>query len=149
MNEKINELIEYYITLRREDPANENEVYKWYAIAHFQQYWDINATDFYEMFKEAFKKRGNLVYQNSFSFLDALGKYFPEQLRNLFIIVYSFDDFYFNTRQKIIRYLTKELKFFILEFLIYHNYDSKKEYQLRKQKYKFIIYIPNVFFRQI
>ena len=94
MNEKINELIEYYITLRREDPANENEVYKWYAIAHFQQYWDINATDFYEMFKEAFKKRGNLVYQNSFSFLDALGKHFPEQLRNLFIIVYSSDDFY-------------------------------------------------------
>ena len=94
MNEKINKLIEYYITLRREDPKNENEVYKWYAIAHFQQYWDINATDFYEMFKEAFKKRGNLVYQNSFSFLDALGKHFPEQLRNLFIIVYSSDDFY-------------------------------------------------------
>ena len=58
-------------------------------------------------------------------------------------------EYLFNTRQKIIRYLTKELKFFILEFLIYHNYDSKKEYQLRKQKYKFIIYIPNVFFRQI
>ena len=94
MNEKINKLIEYYITLRREDPNNENEVYKWYAIDHFQQYWDINAADFYEMFKESFRKRGNLVYQNSFSFLDALGKYFPEQLRNLFIIVYSSDDFY-------------------------------------------------------
>ena len=94
MYEKINELIEYYITLRREDPANENEVYKWYAIDHFQQHWDINAADFYEMFKESFRKRGNLVYQNSFSFLDALGKYFPEQLRNLFIIVYSSDDFY-------------------------------------------------------
>ncbi len=94
MNEKINKLIEYYITLRREDPNNENEVYKWYAIDHFQQHWDINAVDFYEMFKESFKKRGNLVYQNSFSFLDALGKYFPEQLRNLFIIVYSSDDFY-------------------------------------------------------
>ena len=94
MNEKINKLIEYYITLRREDPNNENEVYKWYAIDHFQQHWDINAADFYEMFKESFKKRGNLVYQNSFSFLDALGKYFPEQLRNLFIIVYSSDDFY-------------------------------------------------------
>ena len=89
MNEKINKLIEYYITLRREDPKNENEVYKWYAIDHFQQHWDINAVDFYEMFKESFRKRGNLVYQNSFSFLDALGKYFPEQLRNLFIIVYS------------------------------------------------------------
>ena len=94
MNEKINKLIEYYITLRREDPNNENEVYKWYAIDHFQQHWDINAVDFYEMFKESFKKRGNLVYQNSFSFLDALGKHFPEQLRNLFIIVYSSDDFY-------------------------------------------------------
>ena len=94
MNEKINKLIEYYITLRREDPNNENEVYKWYAIDHFQQHWDINAADFYEMFKESFRKRGNLVYQNSFSFLDALGKYFPEQLRNLFIIVYSSDDFY-------------------------------------------------------
>ena len=94
MNEKINKLIEYYITLRREDPNNENEVYKWYAIDHFQQHWDINAVDFYEIFKESFRKRGNLVYQNSFSFLDALGKYFPEQLRNLFIIVYSSDDFY-------------------------------------------------------
>ena len=94
MNEKINKLIEYYITLRREDPNNENEVYKWYAIDYFQQHWDINAADFYEMFKESFKKRGNLVYQNSFSFLDALGKHFPEQLRNLFIIVYSSDDFY-------------------------------------------------------
>ena len=94
MNEKINKLIEYYIFLRREDPNNENEVYKWYAIDHFQQHWDINAADFYEMFKESFRKRGNLVYQNSFSFLDALGKHFPEQLRNLFIIVYSSDDFY-------------------------------------------------------
>ena len=94
MNEKINDLIENYISLRREDPNNENEVYKWHAIDCFQQHWNINATDFYEMFKESFKKRGNLVYQNSFSFLDALGKHFPEQLRNLFIIVYSSDDFY-------------------------------------------------------
>ena len=94
MNEKINDLIENYISLRREDPNNENEVYKWYAIDCFQQHWNINAADFYEMFKESFKKRGNLVYQNSFSFLDALGKHFPEQLRNLFIIVYSSDDFY-------------------------------------------------------
>ena len=94
MNEKINKLIEYYIFLRREDPNNENEVYKWHAITHFQKHWNINADDFYEMFRESFRKRGNLVYQNSFSFLDALGKYFPEQLRDLFIIVYGSDDFY-------------------------------------------------------
>ena len=94
MDEKIKGLIQHYVTFLQEDPSNKYEVYKWQAIKHFQQYWNIEASDFYEMFKEAFRKRGNLVYQNSFSFLDALGKYFPEQLRSLFIIVYGADDFY-------------------------------------------------------
>ncbi len=94
MDEKIKELIQHYIIFLKEDPSNEDEVYKWKAIEHFQQYWDIDTDDFYEMFKEAFRKRGNLVYQNPFSFLDALGKYFPEQLRNLFLIIYGSDDFY-------------------------------------------------------
>ena len=94
MDEKIKGLIQHYVTFLQEDPSNKYEVYKWQAIKHFQQYWNIEASDFYEMFKEAFRKRGNLVYQNSFSFLDALGKYFPEQLRSLFLIVYGADDFY-------------------------------------------------------
>ena len=94
MDEKIKELIQHYIIFLQEDPSNEDEVYKWKAIEHFQQYWDIDTDDFYEMCKEAFRKRGNLVYQNPFSFLDALGKYFPEQLRNLFLIIYGSDDFY-------------------------------------------------------
>ena len=94
MDEKIKGLIQHYVTFLLEDPSNKYEVYKWQAIKHFQQHWNIEASDFYEMFKEAFRKRGNLVYQNSFSFLDALGKYFPEQLRSLFLIVYGADDFY-------------------------------------------------------
>ena len=94
MYEKINELIEYYITLRREDPANENEVYKWYAIAHFQQYWDINATDFYEMFKEAFREKNNLVDYRPFGILEALGENYPTKLKELLGIVYGADDFY-------------------------------------------------------
>ena len=94
MDEKIKGLIQHYVTFLLEDPTNKYEVYKWQAIKHFQQYWNIEASDFYEMFKEAFRKKGNLVYQNSFSFLDALGKYFPEQLRSLFLIVYGTDDFY-------------------------------------------------------
>jgi len=99
MDEKIKELIQHYIIFLQEDPSNEDEVYKWKAIEHFQQYWDIDTDDFYEMFKEAFRKRGNLVYQNPFSFLDALGKYFPEQLRNLFLIIYGSDDFYTNLKR--------------------------------------------------
>ena len=94
MYEKINELIEYYITLRREDPANENEVYKWYAIAHFQQYWNINATDFYEMFKEAFREKNNLVDYRPFGILEALGENYPTKLKELLGIVYGADDFY-------------------------------------------------------
>ena len=94
MDEKIKGLIQHYVTFLLEDPSNKYEVYKWQAIKHFQQHWNIEASDFYEMFKEAFRKRGNLVYQNSFSFLDALGKYFPEELRSLFLIVYGADDFY-------------------------------------------------------
>lgn len=94
MYEKINELIEYYITLRREDPSNENEVYKWYAIAHFQQYWDINATYFYEMFKEAFREKNNLVDYRPFGILEALGENYPTKLKELLGIVYGADDFY-------------------------------------------------------
>ena len=94
MYEKINELIEYYITLRREDLANENEVYKWYAIAHFQQYWDINATDFYKMFKEAFREKNNLVDYRPFGILEALGENYPTKLKELLGIVYGADDFY-------------------------------------------------------
>ncbi len=94
MYEKINELIEYYVTLRREDPANENEVYKWYAIAHFQQYWKINATDFYEMFKEAFREKNNLVDYRPFGILEALGENYPTKLKELLGIVYGADDFY-------------------------------------------------------
>ena len=94
MYEKINELIEYYITLRREDPANENEVYKWYTIAHFQQYWDINAADFYEMFKEAFREKNNLVDYRPFGILEALGENYPTKLKELLGIVYGADDFY-------------------------------------------------------
>ena len=94
MYEKINELIEYYITLRREDPKNENEVYKWYTIAHFQQYWDINATDFYKMFKEAFREKNNLVDYRPFGILEALGENYPTKLKELLGIVYGADDFY-------------------------------------------------------
>ena len=94
MNEKINKLIEFYITLRREDPKNENEVYKWYAIDHFQQHWDINAADFYEMFKEAFRGKNNLVDYRPFGILEALGENYPTKLKELLGIVYGADDFY-------------------------------------------------------
>jgi len=38
-----------------------NEKYKWEAVHHFQQHWNINAPDFLEMFTQATSKTGNLL----------------------------------------------------------------------------------------
>lgn len=38
-----------------------NEKYKWEAVKHFQDNWNINAEDFGEMFKKATKKADNLL----------------------------------------------------------------------------------------
>lgn len=38
-----------------------DEIYKWQAIKHFQDHWDINAEDFGEMFRIATEKTANLL----------------------------------------------------------------------------------------
>ena len=94
MNEKIQALISNYIRFLQEKPSNPDEVYKWQAIEHFEQHWDINAPDFYEMFKEAFRKKDNLVDYRPFGILEALGENYPTKLKELLGIVYETDDFY-------------------------------------------------------
>ena len=94
MNEKIQALISNYIRFLQEKPSNPDEVYKWQAIEHFEQHWDINASDFYEMFKEAFRKKDNLVDYRPFGILEALGENYPTKLKELLGIVYGTDDFY-------------------------------------------------------
>lgn len=37
------------------------EVYKWEAVQHFQEHWDIEASDFYQMVKTALSKTSNLL----------------------------------------------------------------------------------------
>ncbi|MEK5268730.1 AAA family ATPase [Weizmannia sp. FSL W8-0401] len=39
----------------------EDEKYKWEAVQHFQDHWDINASDFLEMFTKATDKTNNLL----------------------------------------------------------------------------------------
>lgn len=94
MNEKIQALISNYIRFLQEKPSNPDEVYKWQAIKHFEQHWDINAPDFYKMFKEAFRKKDNLVDYRPFGILEALGENYPTKLKELLGIVYGADDFY-------------------------------------------------------
>src|SRR5690554_577961 len=84
----ISALIPKYIQIVEGEEVN-SELYKWEAIEHFQENWDIDAIDFQAMFSEAFKKKENLIYQNSFGFLNSLSKNFPEDLRSLFRNIYD------------------------------------------------------------
>lgn len=49
----------------------EDEKYKWEAVKHFQENWDIDAADFGEMFVEATKKQLNLLVS---------GMYYPQRM---------------------------------------------------------------------
>ena len=49
----------------------EDEMYKWEAVKHFQDNWDIDATDFGTMFIEATKKHVNLLVS---------GLYYPQRM---------------------------------------------------------------------
>ena len=77
------DMIAKYKELIRKD-GNTGELYKWRCIKHFQANFNIDAPDFYEMFKRAINKCGNLLYSNSSVFILAATKYFPEETRELF-----------------------------------------------------------------
>lgn len=102
MEEKILKLIEDYKDHLRQQ-GNKEEVYKWQAIIHFQNHWDFKSSNFYSMFKDALSRRENLMFQNSYGFLDKLGKTFPDKLKRLFAIILnnnsSFNAIYDRSRQ--------------------------------------------------
>lgn len=70
----------------------EDEKYKWEAIKHFQDHWDINASDFVEMFMAATAKTYNLL-ASSYYFPRAMIKDFAEAdaeaARAMFINLYD------------------------------------------------------------
>ena len=60
--ENLNKLISNYI--KNFDYINDGanrEYYKWEAVKHFQDHWDIDAPDFAAMFKECIKETYNLI----------------------------------------------------------------------------------------
>lgn len=83
LNVMLFRLIVKYIELIGSD-LGKSELYKWKAIQHFQKTWNIEASDFQGMFKEAFKFRENLMFQNSHGFLNKIASNFPEDTRSLF-----------------------------------------------------------------
>ncbi len=89
MKEKIRKLIEQYTQFLRENPGNPDEVYKWEAIIHFRRHWNPEAENFWEMFREAFRKHYNLAHHFAFNFFKTLGEYDDKKLKHLILSLYD------------------------------------------------------------
>lgn len=82
------QLINKYIQIL-ENKGDPGEAYKYVAINTFEQNWDIEAEDFYTMLRNSFKDRYNLIYQNSWGYIDKLSENFPEEVREMFRSLYD------------------------------------------------------------
>lgn len=82
------QLIEKYIDILEEN-GEPNEAYKYLAINTFQQNWNLEADDFYQMFRASFGKVSNLLYQNSWGFIEKSARLFPEEVRDMFRNLYD------------------------------------------------------------
>ena len=60
-NEHLNKLVGQYLNNFSLINDENQEYYKWEAVKHFQDHWDIDAENFSEMFKEAVSKTSNLI----------------------------------------------------------------------------------------
>ena len=69
-----------------------DEKYKWEAVKWFQEHWDINAENFYEMFTAATEKTYNLLASmNNFprGMIQVFSEQEPETVRAMFISLYD------------------------------------------------------------
>ncbi len=83
-----NDLINSYIKILK-TIGEPNEKYKYDSINVFLENWDIDAPDFYKMFMNSLGKRSNLLFQNSWGFINLCAKHLPEKTRELFKNLYN------------------------------------------------------------
>ena len=84
----VSSLIEKYVAILEKN-GESNEQYKYSAIDTFQQNWDLEAEDFSQMFLNSFKGRQNLLFHNSWGFIEKLAKEFPKETREMFHNLYD------------------------------------------------------------
>src|SRR5690606_18801349 len=82
------QLIEKYIDVL-EKKGEPREAYKYLAIDTFQQNWSLETEDFYLMFRASFSKVSNLLYQNSWGFIEKSAQNFPEKTSEMFRNLYD------------------------------------------------------------
>ena len=81
--DKFEELISDYKKLKA-TKSHSDEFYKYEAIQHFQQNWNIDAVDFALMLDKAMKKQINLLYQLSYGTIRNVANHFPDDTRQYF-----------------------------------------------------------------
>ena len=75
-----------------------DEKYKWEAIKHFQENWDINAPDFANMLMLSLSETHNLLdSQNRFPrvMIEKFAQSYPEEIRSMFIELFRLNFIYF------------------------------------------------------
>jgi 5-methylcytosine-specific restriction endonuclease McrBC GTP-binding regulatory subunit McrB len=68
------------------------EIYKWIAVKHFQDNWDIEAVDFAAMIQNAFSQTVNLLASKQFypkGTIEMFAKSHPDSVRNMFRKLYD------------------------------------------------------------
>lgn len=81
-------LIEKYINILEQN-GEPNEAYKYLAKNTFQQNWNLEAGDFHQMLRTSFSKVANLLYQNSWGFIEKSAQHFPDEVREMFRNLYD------------------------------------------------------------
>ena len=72
----------------------DEEKYKWVAVQHFQENWDIDAEDFAGMLTESLSQASNLLQGGMYyasAMILALARQDPEKMRGLFRLLYNED----------------------------------------------------------
>ena len=90
-NSKLQEVLSYYKKdfVQKQWP---DEKFKWEAVKHFQDNWDVNASDFSEMLTRSLEKTYNLLASmNNFpaGMIEGFAKTAPEEVRAMFISLFD------------------------------------------------------------
>ncbi len=90
-NSKLQDVLSYYKKdfVQKQWP---NEKYKWEAVKHFQDNWDINAPEFAEMLTRSLEKTYNLLASmNNFpaGMIEGFAQTAPEEVRSMFIALFD------------------------------------------------------------
>ena len=88
INKMVENLIERYKEFKRKQ-GHSDEFYKYEAIKHFQDNWDINAEDFGKMLKASLGMHVNLIYNLAYTSINFLAKKKPDKIRKLFIQLFD------------------------------------------------------------